>query len=245
MRRPLRAALGCLSLLVIASCGSADGGGDPNLGGDSGLGDAPPVDGGGCFDPVKPKTSCGAVCVDTTTDPANCGSCGVACGAGTTCGESLRRRRELLLLAHQRRSAGGFQNGGDYLTLEGAGFATGMKVFLGDGRAAVRVVDGNTATIQTPPGKVGVVDVKIVSATGTTASLTKSFTYTSAGLKTPWEQKPLAKVRGEDPGVAVLQDGRVPRRRRHHRPRLGEGRPRDGGALHAQDRQGRRRPRTT
>ena len=42
------------------------------------------------------------------------------------------------------------------VTLTGQGFAPGMKVFVGDGRAAVKVLDANTARIKTPPGKVGV-----------------------------------------------------------------------------------------
>jgi hypothetical protein len=210
MRRTLRFAFSLVSLAFVADCGNADGGGDPGLGGgDTGAADAPKLDGGACADPVK-STSCGGACVDTKTDAANCGSCGVACGGGTTCcdGRCVGAATCSFALTNVD-PAGGFQNGGDYLTLKGSGFALGMKVFIADGRAPVRIVDANTATIQTPPGKVGVVDVKIVSSSGTSATLTKSFTYTSAGLGTPWEQKPMAKVRGEDPGVAVLQDGRV------------------------------------
>lgn len=39
---------------------------------------------GTCVCPV-PKTACGGVCVDTSSDPANCGSCGNACAPGQTC----------------------------------------------------------------------------------------------------------------------------------------------------------------
>lgn len=102
----------------------------------------------------------------------------------------------------------GFQNGGDFVTLKGAGFASGMKVYLGDGRAPVRVVDPATALIETPPGPVGPVDVKIVAGAAT-AILPHGFRYRSAGLEMMWQQKPLMKVRGEDPGLAVMQDGRV------------------------------------
>jgi hypothetical protein len=207
MRRIVRSAL-AWSFVFVASCRSADGGGGPLLGGgDTGGGDAPGLDGGGC---AAGKTACGGTCIDTTTDPANCGSCGVVCGVDTTCCDrKCVGAASCSFALTSLDQPGGFQNGGDYLTLKGAGFVAGMKVFVGDGRAAVRVVDATTATIQTPPGKVAVVDVKIVSPSGTTAILAKAFRYTSAGLGTPWAQKPMAKVRGENPGVTVLQDGRV------------------------------------
>src|SRR5574337_767341 len=31
------------------------------------------------------QTSCGTMCVDTTSDPANCGACGNACSASQVC----------------------------------------------------------------------------------------------------------------------------------------------------------------
>src|SRR4051812_47777427 len=34
--------------------------------------------------------SCGADCKDTQSDPANCGQCGVVCGAGQVCNGSCR-----------------------------------------------------------------------------------------------------------------------------------------------------------
>jgi hypothetical protein len=84
----------------------------------------------------------------------------------------------------------------------------GMKVFVGDGRAPVRVIDDKTALILTPPAPAGIVDVRI-EAKGATATLKNAFQYESAGLGKPWQQKPMRVVRGEDPGIAVLQDGRV------------------------------------
>ncbi|MGZ3440586.1 MAG: IPT/TIG domain-containing protein, partial [Polyangia bacterium] len=104
--------------------------------------------------------------------------------------------------------SGGFQNGGEFITLHGAGFATGMKVLIEKGRAAVQVIDAATARIQAPPGPVGMQDLTIVVG-GAQAILRQGYSYRSAGLETAWEQKPLTKVRGEDPGLAVMQDGRV------------------------------------
>lgn len=102
----------------------------------------------------------------------------------------------------------GFQNGGDWLTIHGSGFASGMQVFVGDARAPARVADAQTATVQTPPGRVGPADVKIVVGSQQ-ATLPKSFTYGTGALDTPWTDKPMSTVRGRAPGLAVLQDGRV------------------------------------
>ena len=41
-------------------------------------------DNGHCVCP-PPKTICGGVCTDTSTDPNNCGWCGNQCAAGQTC----------------------------------------------------------------------------------------------------------------------------------------------------------------
>ena len=84
-----------------------------------------------------------------------------------------------------------------------------MKVFIEKGRAPVRVIDAQTALIQAPPGPVGMQDLAIDVGGATAPSCTRATPYRSAGLETPWEQKPLMKVRGEDPAIAVMQDGRV------------------------------------
>ncbi len=102
----------------------------------------------------------------------------------------------------------GWQSGGDYIVLHGAGFAPGMRVHLGDGRGAVKVLDGQTARVKTPPGPLGATDVRI-EVGGQGATMKGGFIYKSAGLMTPWEQKPMQTVRGESPGLAVMQDGRV------------------------------------
>jgi hypothetical protein len=58
------------------------GGGSAGLAGagSGGSEGAPPV----C---VAPAIGCGSNCVDVATDAANCGACGYACGAGSTCAQ--------------------------------------------------------------------------------------------------------------------------------------------------------------
>lgn len=197
--------LGTLIVLLGAiSCSKADGDNETLT---------PPADGGtgetstGTCDPKQ--TDCSGKCVDLDGDKANCGACGVACGAGAECCASRCVETASCAFAISGTSpAGGWQNGGDWVTITGTGFEKGMKVHLGDGRAPVLVVDSSNARIQTPPGPLGPVDVRIESG-GKTAVLKSAFTYAEGGLDGPWAQKPMAKVRGEDPGVAVMQDGRV------------------------------------
>jgi hypothetical protein len=102
----------------------------------------------------------------------------------------------------------GWQNGGSYLKILGAGFAAGTSVSIAGGLAPARVLDASTILIQTPPGPVGPQDVT-VSLQGTTATLPGGFTYEQAGLEQNWQQKMLTTGRSSGPGVAVLQDGRV------------------------------------
>lgn len=155
------------------------------------------------------QQECGGKCVDTASSRDNCGSCGVACGASSQCCSSRCVETAGCDFSINNVSpAGGWQNGGDYITLNGTGFAPGMKVFIGEGRAPVLVLDASSARIQTPPGPLGAVDLKIENA-GKTAVLRGGFKYAEGGLAGPWAQKPMSRVRGEDPGVAVMQDGRV------------------------------------
>ena len=146
---------------------------------------------------------------DMSVGPGACnvdGDCNNA--AEHCCSNVCVETASCALAVTQVMPAVGFQNGGEFLTLKGAGFAAGMKVFIEKGRAPVRVLDAQTARIQAPPGPVGLQDVSITVA-GATATLHKGYNYRSAGLEPTWEQKPLTKVRGEDPGLAVMQDGRV------------------------------------
>ncbi|MCB9734584.1 MAG: IPT/TIG domain-containing protein [Deltaproteobacteria bacterium] len=72
----------------------------------------------------------------------------------------------------------GSQAGGTFVQLVGSGFPADAKVTFG-GRAAthVTVASPSLITCKTPPGDLGVVDVKLTSATRGTAVLREGFTY--------------------------------------------------------------------
>lgn len=103
----------------------------------------------------------------------------------------------------------GWQSGGNYITIQGGGFTAGTKVFLGTGRAPALVLDSKTLRIQTPPGPLGLHDVRVELPGGKTSTKKNGFRYDTGGLNPVWEQKKMQIIRGEDPGVAVLQDGRA------------------------------------
>jgi hypothetical protein len=152
---------------------------------------------------------CGAQCANTQTDVYNCGNCGTTCQGGDLCcsGKCVKSSGcnfAVTGVAPQR----GNQSGGDWVQLTGDGFTADMAVFIGTGRAPVHVADAKHALIQTPPGLVGAYDITLTSTKG--SSLTRSaFQYVAAGLQLPWQKDPMQFIRGEMPGIAVLQDGRV------------------------------------
>ncbi len=80
-----RSLLLALSLFAIASCGE-DKGPEVNIVLDASIADAAPApDAEACM-----QTECGDLCVDTATDPLNCGGCGMACqSAGQICSGAL------------------------------------------------------------------------------------------------------------------------------------------------------------
>src|SRR5258706_402633 len=81
--------------------------------------------------------------------------------------------------------------------------------------AAVRCGGGELGTTaphsafaRPPPGPLGARAVRIVPGSSP-PPLPGGFVYQSGQLGSPWRQRPLQQVRGEDPGVAVMTDGRV------------------------------------
>ncbi|HEY5885668.1 MAG TPA: IPT/TIG domain-containing protein [Pyrinomonadaceae bacterium] len=71
--------------------------------------------------------------------------------------------------------------GGNNVTITGAGFVTGTKVFVGGNPATnVTIVNDSTLTADVPAGGAGTVDVEIANEQGHKATLTGSYTYVSS-----------------------------------------------------------------
>jgi hypothetical protein len=193
---------------LFGACGS--GAGSPGFapGPDSGSvvdssveGSGPTCSGG--------KALCGGTCVDTTSDPANCGKCGHACDGGTCCASVCVLDVSTCNFAITGVDPlFGNQNGGDWIKITGDGFGAGMRVFFGTGAAPALVLDPHDAIVMTPPLSVGTYDVSVTSG-AQKAVLPQWFDSLSGNEILPWIEKPMKFVRGEDPGLAVLQDGRV------------------------------------
>jgi hypothetical protein len=205
---------GIAIVAFVTTCGASSDKNPANLGPDGSIdgasGDGFDLDGGGTCPGGPTVHDCSGTCVDTASDPSNCGACGNACGAGATCcsgGCNVTPSCDFSVASVD--PSGIWQSGGDFVQLVGSGFAKGMKAYIADARAPIQVVDANHATLVTPPGPVGRVDLKLVLPGAKTTTMTKAFAYESGGLTTPWQTKPLSSVRGEFPGVAVMQDGRV------------------------------------
>src|SRR5215468_1008851 len=119
-----RSSLGLFALVLLLSCKSTEGGGG-DLGNGEDTGTTPIDSGNPC---PAGKIPCGGTCIDAQNDPANCGVCGLGCGTGQCCtGKCV----ETSTCAFSVTAVGfvggaGWQNGGDYITVQGNGFASGM-----------------------------------------------------------------------------------------------------------------------
>jgi hypothetical protein len=237
MRFPSHLVPLCLvPVAALTSCGSSGhsqsfsndgGGGDDSTGpgGDSGAdsGDdsTAPIEGGsdsggdGSHDSgatcTGGKISCGGKCVDPTSDPSNCGACNVKCaGTGAACcaGTCVTGTASCSFSVTGASPASGAVNGGDYVTITGKGFAAGMQILLDGAPAPTLVQSATSALIQTPPDVVGAKDITIRKG-ASAATLPKAFTYTKGSIQLPWQEIKMSVVRGEDPGLGVVQDNRV------------------------------------
>jgi hypothetical protein len=154
------------------------------------------------------QTQC-ATCVDTKTNAMACGGCGLACATGESCcGGVCSSDPGCAFTVTSVADYRSYLAGGAYVTLKGTGFAPGLRVLIGDGRAPVRVIDGSTALVLTPPAPVGVYDVHVALG-AKTASLPQSFTYRTERFGTQWVEVQMSTPRGNFPAMTTLQDGRV------------------------------------
>jgi hypothetical protein len=203
----MRSARGLILACLVAACGSSQSSFssfDASTSSEGGEGGAD----GGPTTCAATQRLCGAKCVDTGSDPLNCGSCGNACEGGTCCGGICAEAASCSFVVTGVTPAEGNQNGGDWITLTGNGFGPGLKVLIGDGVAPALATDATHATVLTPPGKVGTVDITVSSGAQKSVA-PAAFQYQGGNVQLPWTEKPMKFVRGEDPGLAVLQDGRV------------------------------------
>jgi hypothetical protein len=151
---------------------------------------------------------CGDSCVDIAT-VQNCGSCGNVCEAGEQCCDGgCSGTTDCAVRIGNLEPNRAPLNGAIWTTINGAGFEKDAKVFLGDARAPALVLSATQIRIEVPPGIAGSVSVRVLQGSKTLTSR-NGFLYLAGGLAPPWKVIPLKKLRGENPGLSLLQDGQV------------------------------------
>src|SRR5689334_18884274 len=110
--------VGALASLSSCTCGEDNGTESPGISNGNGTGS------GSSENCVQGKTRCGTTCVDLAADPANCGQCDFACGAGALCcSQACVETKACSFAVTKVEPLNGMQSGGEWLTLTGAGFA--------------------------------------------------------------------------------------------------------------------------
>ena len=241
MRAGTSRALGvaCVGLAawIVGACGSSKqsySSFDAGVGGDDAS-----VDSGGTPACPTGQELCAGSCVDTTSDPNNCGSCANTCAGGTCCSSTcVADTASCAFVVTGVNPSEGNQNGGDWIKITGNGFGAGLQVLVGTGVAPALALDPHDAIVLTPPAKIGAYDIT-VSAGAQKSVLPQSFQYVAGSVQLPWTEKPMQFVRGEDPGSRGPAGRARPRRGGHDRAGRSDPRARVRGALHPVDRHGR------
>ena len=204
--RPCRSAAFAVPFLLLVACGGTGNETTTHTGGAGGT--TTTSSGGTGGTPCQGnEIVCGSVCVDTATSGEHCGTCDYACQGTESCCQGACSTTCTLAITSVFPNIGPL-SGGTYLTVKGQGFASGARVHLGTSRAPARVVDASTLVVVTPPGLAAKVDLRVDQAADHTTR-GAAFRYAPYGLQGSWQKIDMSSPRGNWPGIAVLQDGRV------------------------------------
>ncbi len=171
--------------------------------------DAPPVDAPAEASVVcEVGVACGAQCVDTTSDPSHCGSCGVACPSGDHCcsGGCVATSTCSFSVGLLYPDAIGL-NGG-FVTIKGAGFISGARVKIGGARVPSMFRDAQTLFAEAPPHAAGTADIEVAQGPQT-ATRHFGLTYVAVAPPAAWSTASLPTLRAQGPALAALHDGRA------------------------------------